>query len=76
MAVGQPTEDTPDTYSLVETTEKVVDAHVVDENLLASQRSIDLKLTNVSLRKANMTLRNNVHNEDDPMVILKWHLGI
>ena len=41
--------DTPDPYSQVDTTEKVVDAHVVDENLLASQRSVDLILANVSL---------------------------
>ena len=31
--VGQPTEDTPDTYSLVDTTKKAVEVQVVDESL-------------------------------------------
>ena len=45
--VGQPTENTPDTYSLVETTEKVVEEQVVDESLLTSQRIIDSRLASV-----------------------------
>ena len=39
--VGQPTENTPDTYSLVDTTEKVVEEQVVDKSLLTSQIIID-----------------------------------
>ena len=51
--VGQPTENTPDMYSLIDTTEKVVDEKVVDETLLVSQRNIDSRLTSVDLRVAN-----------------------
>ena len=39
--VGKPTENIPDTYSLVDTTEKVVEEQVVDKNLLTSQGIID-----------------------------------
>ena len=34
--VGQPTENTPDTHSLLDITEKVVEEQVVNENLLGS----------------------------------------
>ena len=44
--VGQPTKDTPDTYSLVDT-EKAVEVHVVDKSLPMSQRIVDSRLTSV-----------------------------
>ena len=39
--VGQPTKNTPDTYSLVDTTEKVVEVQVVDKSIPTSQRIVD-----------------------------------
>ena len=51
--VGQPTENTPDMYSLLDTTEKVVVEQIVNDTLLASKRNIDLRLTSVNLRDAN-----------------------
>ena len=47
--VGQPTENTQDRYSLVDTTEKAVEAQVVDENLPTSQRIVDSRLASVDL---------------------------
>ena len=46
--VGQPTENTPDTYHLVNTTEKVVEMQVVDESLPTSQRIIDSRPASVN----------------------------
>ena len=50
----------PDTYSLVDTTEKVVNEQVVDDILLASQRNTDLRSTSVDLRDARAPLRDKV----------------
>ena len=64
--VGQPTENTPDTYSLVETTEKVVEEQVVDESLPTSQRIIDLRPASVNPWDANVLSRDEVRNEEEP----------
>ena len=64
--VGQPTENTPDMYSLVDTTGKVVVEQIVDETLLASQRNIDSRLTSVDLRDANTPPGDEVENEEEP----------
>ena len=62
---GKSAEDMPDTYSLVDTTEKVVDAQMVDENLPTSQRNTDLQSTNISQREANAPLRNEMDHENE-----------
>ena len=41
----KPTGQTPDTFSIVDTTERVVDLEVVDNVLLPHQRNTDKKLT-------------------------------
>ena len=46
-AVGKPTKDTPDTFSLVNTTEKAVEVNVVDKSIPTSQRIIDSRPTNI-----------------------------
>ena len=46
--VRQPAENMPDTYSLVDTTEKVVEEQVVDKSLLTSQRIIDSRPVDVN----------------------------
>ena len=43
--VGQPTDQTPNTFSIVDTTEKVVDPDIVDSSLLPSQRNTDKRPT-------------------------------
>ena len=40
-AVGQPTEQTPDMFSIMDTTEKAIDPNIVDSSLLPSQRNTD-----------------------------------
>ena len=46
--VGQPTEETPDPYSLVDTTEKSVELQVVDKSLPVSQRFVDSRLASIN----------------------------
>ena len=43
--VGQPTGQTPDTFSILDMTEKVVDLDIVDSTLLPSQRNTDNRPT-------------------------------
>ena len=65
-AIGKPTAESPDMYSLVNTTEKAVDIQVVDENLPMSQRIIDSRPTSIDPRDANTPLRDEVRNNDEP----------
>ena len=44
-AVGQPTDQTPNTFSIVDMTEKVIDLDIVDSTLLPSQRNTDNRPT-------------------------------
>ena len=48
--IEQPTENTPDMYSLVDTTEKVAEVQVVDKSLSTSQRIVDSRLVSVDTR--------------------------
>ena len=50
--VGKPTGQTPDTFSIVDMTEKVVDLDVVDSMLLPSQRNTNNRLTMDNLGEA------------------------
>ena len=43
--VGKLTGQTPDTFSIIDTTEKVVELDIVDNTLLASQRNTDNRPT-------------------------------
>ena len=43
--VGQPTRQTPDTFSIIDMTEKVMELDIVDNTLLASQRNTDNRPT-------------------------------
>ena len=42
---GKPTEQTPDTFSIVDTTERVVELEVVNNELLPRQRNTDKEPT-------------------------------
>ena len=44
-AVGQPTDQSPNMFSIMDTTEKVVDLDIVDNTLLPGQRNTDNELT-------------------------------
>ena len=44
-AVGQPTDQSPNMFSIMDTTEKVVDLDIVDNTLLPGQRNTDNGLT-------------------------------
>ena len=50
--VGKPTEQTPDTFSIVDTTERVVELEVVNNELLPCQRNTDKELTTDSSGEA------------------------
>ena len=43
--VGQPTGQTPDMFSIIDMTEKVIDLDIIDSTLLLSQRNTDNRLT-------------------------------
>ena len=43
--VGQPTGQTPDTFSIVDMTEKIMELDIVDNTLLVSQRNTDNRPT-------------------------------
>ena len=45
IAVGQPTDQTPDTFSIVDMTGEVIDLDIVDNTLLPGQRNTDNRLT-------------------------------
>ena len=64
--VEQPNKNTPDTYSLVNTTEKAVDVHVVDESLSTSQRIIDSRPTSIALQDTVAPQRNKMRIKDKP----------
>ena len=74
LAVGQPTSESPDAYSLVNITEKAVDIQVVDKNLPISQRIINTRPTEVDPRDANAPLRDEVRNDDEPHYWLEMNL--
>ena len=47
---------------------------MVDDNLLTSQKNIDLRLTNVGLRDVNSPLRNEMDHENELLFILHMTL--
>ena len=55
-----------DTYSQVDTTEKVVEEQVVNESLLASQRIINLRPANIDPQDTNTPPRDERENKDEP----------
>ena len=56
----------PDTYSLVDTTEKLVEEQVVDKSLLVSQRNINSRPASIDPWDENAPLRDEMRNEDEP----------
>ena len=62
-AVGQPTDQTPDTFSIVDTTEKVVDPEIVDSSLLPGQRNTDKRPTTEDLGEVKPSPQQTMDNE-------------
>ena len=70
--VGQPTEQTPNTFSIVDATEKVMDPEIVDSTLLPSQRNIDMELTMDDPREMKASPQLEMDNEEEMSFMLKY----
>ena len=64
--VEQSTDDAPDNYSLVNTTEKAVEVQVVHENLPTSQKNIESRPTSVNPKDATAHLGDGMRNDEEP----------
>ena len=62
--VGKPTEQTPNTFSIIETTEKVVELEVVNNILLPRQRNTDKELTMDGSGEVKASPRQMTDNEE------------
>ena len=63
--VGQPTGQTPDTFSFVDMTERVIDLEVVDNALLPCQRNTDKEPTTDNLGEAKASPQQVTDNEEE-----------
>ena len=73
--VGQPTEQTPDTFSIVDMTERVVELEVVNNVLLPCQRNADKEPTMDDPGEAKASPRQTTENEEEtPFFITYAHL--
>ena len=70
--MGQPTEKTPDTFSIVDTTERVVDLEVVDNVLLPHQRHTDKELTMDDLGGAKASPWQVMDNEEETPFFMRY----
>ena len=70
--VGQPTEQTPNTFSIVDATEKVMDPEIVDSTLLPSQRNIDMELTMDDPREMKASPQLEMDNEEEAQFLTKY----
>ena len=65
IPVGQPTGQTPNTFSIIDTTEKVMELDIVDNTLLVSQRNTDNRLTMDDQGEAKASPRQTTDNEEE-----------
>ena len=70
--VGQPTGQTPDTFSIIDTTERVVDLEVVDNVLLPRQRNTDKGLTTDDPGEAKASAQQRMDNEDETPFFMRY----
>ena len=70
--VGQPTGQTPDTFSIVDTTERVVDLEVVDNVLLLHQRNTDKEPTTDNPGEAKAPPRQMMDNEEETPFFMRY----
>ena len=70
--VGKPTEQTPDTFSIVNTTERVVELEVVNNELLPRQRNTDKEPTTDGSGEAKASPRQMTDNEEGTPFFTKY----
>ena len=63
--VGQPTEQPPDTFSIVDTTERVIELEVVNNVLLPHQRNTDKEPTMDDPEESKASPRQTINNEEE-----------
>ena len=63
--VGNPTEQTPDTFSIVDTTERVVELEVVNSELRPRQRNTDKEPTMDDPGEVKASPRQTMDNEEE-----------
>ena len=63
--VGKPTEQTPDTFSILDATERVVELEVVNNILLPRQRNTDKEPTMDDPGEAKASPRQMMDNEEE-----------
>ena len=70
--VGKPTEQTPDTFSIVDTTERVVELEVVNNELLPHQRNTDKEPTTDGSGEAKASPQHMTGNEEGTPFFTKY----
>ena len=70
--VGKPTEQTPDTFSIVDVTERVVELEVVNNVLLPHQRNTDKEPTTDGSGEAKASPRQMTDNEEGTPFFTKY----
>ena len=63
--VGKPTEQTPDTFSIVDATERVVELEVVNNVLLQRQKNTDKELTTDNPGEVKASPQQTMDNEEE-----------
>ena len=71
--VGKPTEQTPDTFSIEDATEKVVELEVVNNVLLPHQRNTDKEPTMDGSGEAKASPRQMTDNKEGTPFFTKLH---
>ena len=64
-AVGFPTDQTPNTFSIVDTTENAIDPNIVDSSLLQIQRNTDNRLATDNSGEAKASPHQTMDNEEE-----------
>ena len=70
--VGKPTEQTPDTFSIVDATERVVELEVVNNVLLPCQRNTDKELTTDNPGEAKASPQQTMDNEEETPFFMRY----
>ena len=70
--VGQPTGQTPNMFSIVDMTEKVVDLNIVDNTLLLSQRNTDNRPTTNDLGETRASPQQTTDNEEEIPFFMRY----
>ena len=70
--VGQPTEQTPNTFSIMDVTEKVMDSEIVDSTLLLSQRNTDVRPETDNPGEVKASPQQETDNGKEESFMLKY----